>query len=161
MKCSLGISNFLEEFSSLSHSIFPPFLCIDHWGSLSYLSLLFFGILHSNNTIYKISFNLIVHPEEWYKGNMEDKLHFKGNDIQLQKKISNLNKLRVGYYWCYLQNSALSLLFTLVCWNIVQRIWPVVIISLFIAPVFKMFFLLLIICITPFILVSITILLHK
>ena len=129
---------------------------------VSYLSLLLFGILHSNNTNYKISFNLIVQPEEWYKGNMEDKLHFKGKDIQVQKKKkSNLNKLRVGYYWCYLQNSTLSLLFTLVCWNIFQRIWPVVIISLFIAPFFKKFFLLLIICITPFILVSITILLQK
>ena len=41
MKCSLGISNFLEEISSLSHSIycFPLFLCIDHWGRLSYVSL--------------------------------------------------------------------------------------------------------------------------
>ena len=27
---------------------FPLFLCIDHWGRLSYLSLLFFGTLHSN-----------------------------------------------------------------------------------------------------------------
>ena len=43
MKCSLGISNVLEEISSLSHSIvFPLFLCTDHWGRLSYLSLLFF-----------------------------------------------------------------------------------------------------------------------
>ena len=142
---------------------FPLFLCIDHWGSLSYLSLLLFGILLSNNTNYKISFNLTVQPEEWYKGNMEDKLHFKCKDIQVhkKKKKSDLNKLRVGYYWCYLQNSTLSLLFTLVCWNIFQRIWPVVIISLFIAPFFKKFFLLLIICITPFILVSITILLQK
>ena len=45
MKCSLGISNFLEEISSLSHSIAFLFLCIDHWGKLSYLSLLFFGTL--------------------------------------------------------------------------------------------------------------------
>ena len=28
MKCSLGISNFLEETSNLSH--FPLFLCTDH-----------------------------------------------------------------------------------------------------------------------------------
>ena len=39
MKCSLGISPIL---------FFPLFLCIDHWGRLSYLSLLFFGTLHSN-----------------------------------------------------------------------------------------------------------------
>ena len=48
MKCSLGISNFLEEISSLPFYCFPLFLCIDHWGRLSYLSLLFFGTLHSN-----------------------------------------------------------------------------------------------------------------
>ena len=35
MKCSFGISNTLEEISSLSHSIvFPLFLCINHWGKL-------------------------------------------------------------------------------------------------------------------------------
>ena len=53
MKCSLGISNFLEEISSLSHSVvFPIFLCIDCWGRLFYLSLLFFGTLHSNGYIF-------------------------------------------------------------------------------------------------------------
>ena len=53
MKCSLGISNFLEEISSLSHSIFSPlFLCIDRWGRLSYLSLLFFGTLYSGGYIF-------------------------------------------------------------------------------------------------------------
>ena len=46
MKCSLDISNILEEISSLSHSIvfLCPF-CIVHLGRLSYLSLLFFGTL--------------------------------------------------------------------------------------------------------------------
>ena len=48
MKCSFGISNFLEEISSLSHSIVFLFLCADHVGSLFYLSLLFFGTLHLN-----------------------------------------------------------------------------------------------------------------
>ena len=53
MKYSLGISSFLEEISSLSHSIrFPLFLCIDPWGRLSYLSLLFLGTLHSNGYIF-------------------------------------------------------------------------------------------------------------
>ena len=32
--------------------LFPLFLCIDHWGRLSYLSLLFFGTLHSNGYIF-------------------------------------------------------------------------------------------------------------
>ena len=53
-----------EEISSLSHSIFffpfycfPLFLCSDHWGRLSYLSLLFFGTLHSNGFIFPFQFN--------------------------------------------------------------------------------------------------------
>ena len=56
MKCSLGISNFLEEISSLSHSIVFLFLCTDHWGRLSYLSLLFFGTLHSSGYIFPFLF---------------------------------------------------------------------------------------------------------
>ena len=37
----------------------PVFLCIDHWGRLSYLSLLFFGTLHSNIYIsFLLSFAL-------------------------------------------------------------------------------------------------------
>ena len=35
---------------------FPVFLCIDCWGSLSYLSLLFFGTLHSDGYIFLFSF---------------------------------------------------------------------------------------------------------
>ena len=34
MKCSLGVSNFLDKISSLSHSIVFLFLCTDHWGGL-------------------------------------------------------------------------------------------------------------------------------
>ena len=67
MQYSLGISSFCEEISSLSHSILFPFLlllffvvvfvfvfvfCTDHLGRLSYLSLLFFGTLHSNGHIF-------------------------------------------------------------------------------------------------------------
>ena len=49
MKCSFGISNFLEEISiSFPSFCFSLFLCIDHWVRLSYLSLLFFGTLPSN-----------------------------------------------------------------------------------------------------------------
>ena len=42
MKCCLGISNFLEEISVFPIVLFPLFICTDHWGRLSYLSLLFF-----------------------------------------------------------------------------------------------------------------------
>ena len=52
MKCSLGISNFLQEISSLSHSIvfFYFFALIIEEGFL--ISLLFFGTLHSNGYIF-------------------------------------------------------------------------------------------------------------
>ena len=49
MKCFLGISNFLEEISSLSHYII---ICIVHLGRLSFISLLFFGTLHSDGYIF-------------------------------------------------------------------------------------------------------------
>ena len=53
MKCSLGISNFLEEISSLSHSVVFLYLfaLITEEGFL-YLSLLFFGTLHSDAYIF-------------------------------------------------------------------------------------------------------------
>ena len=48
MKCSLGLTNFLEEISSLSHSIVFLYFFALITEDLSYLSQLFFGILHSN-----------------------------------------------------------------------------------------------------------------
>ena len=52
MKCSLGISNFLEEISSLSHSVvfLYFFALIAEEGFL--ISLLFFGTLHSDVYIF-------------------------------------------------------------------------------------------------------------
>ena len=48
MKCSFDISNFLEEISSLSHSVvFLYFFALFIQKKPFYLSLLFFGILHS------------------------------------------------------------------------------------------------------------------
>ena len=52
MKCSLGISNFLEEISSLSILLFSSISCIDHQGRLSYLSLLFFETLNSDGYLF-------------------------------------------------------------------------------------------------------------
>ena len=50
------ISSSVVHFSSCLQSFpfccFPLFLCIDHWGRLSYLSLLFFGTLHSNGYMF-------------------------------------------------------------------------------------------------------------
>ena len=39
---------FLKHLQSFPFYFFPPFLCIGHLGKLSYLSLLFFGTLHSD-----------------------------------------------------------------------------------------------------------------
>ena len=73
MKFSLGISNFLEEISSLSHPIFSPyFFYIVHLRRLSYLSLLFSETLHSDGYIFPfllcLSFNffspLFVQPPQ-------------------------------------------------------------------------------------------------
>ena len=50
MKYSLGISNFLKEISSLSHS--TVFFCFSALVRLSYLSLIFFGTLHSGEDIF-------------------------------------------------------------------------------------------------------------
>ena len=51
-KCSLDISNFIEEISSLSHSYCFLILCIAHWGRFSYLFLLIFGTLHSDGYVF-------------------------------------------------------------------------------------------------------------
>ena len=66
MKFSLGISNFLEEISSLSHSVVSLyFFAFDHSGRLSYLSLLFFGTLHSDRFIFPflLSFSLVFYSQ--------------------------------------------------------------------------------------------------
>ena len=56
MKYSLRIFNFLEEISGLPFYCFPLFLCIVHLRRLSYLSLLFFGTLHSDGCIFPFLF---------------------------------------------------------------------------------------------------------
>ena len=45
---------FLQRSLVFPFYCFPLFLCIDHWGRLSYLSLPFFGILHSDGYISAI-----------------------------------------------------------------------------------------------------------
>ena len=53
MKCSLGISNFLEEISSLSHStVFLYFFALITLGKLAYRSFLVFGTLHSDGYVF-------------------------------------------------------------------------------------------------------------
>ena len=43
---------FLKRLLVFAILLFSLFLCIDHWGKLSYLSWLFFGTLHSNGNIF-------------------------------------------------------------------------------------------------------------
>ena len=57
-KCSFDISNIIELFSCLSHSIFPLFLCIVHLRRLSSLSLLFSETLHLLGISFPFSFCL-------------------------------------------------------------------------------------------------------
>ena len=54
---SIPFLSFIEPIFAwnvplVSFCCFPLFLCIDHWGRFSYLSLLFFGTLHSNGYIF-------------------------------------------------------------------------------------------------------------
>ena len=50
----------LQHVGSFPVYCFPLFLCIDHWGRLSYLSLLFFGTLHSNGYIFTFLLCLLL-----------------------------------------------------------------------------------------------------
>ena len=53
---SIPFLSFISPIFLKRSLVFPillfPFLCIDHWGRLSYLSLLFFGTLHSNGYLF-------------------------------------------------------------------------------------------------------------
>ena len=59
------INHFVRRLKIISATVqfsfpfccFPLFLCIDCWGRLSYLSLLFFGTLHSSGYIFAFSFS--------------------------------------------------------------------------------------------------------
>ena len=70
MKCSFGISNFLEEISSLSHSVvFLYFFALITEEGLSYFFLLFFGILHSDAYIFPflLCFSLLFFSQLFVK----------------------------------------------------------------------------------------------
>ena len=43
--------SFLKRSLAFLILLFPLFLCIEHWGKLSFLSLLFFGTMHSDRYI--------------------------------------------------------------------------------------------------------------
>jgi len=50
---------FLKSSLVFPFYYFPLFLCIDHWGRLSYLSLLFFGTLYSDGYIFFFLFSFV------------------------------------------------------------------------------------------------------
>ena len=52
MDCSLPGSSIYGTLQAFLFCCFPLFLCIDHWGRLSCLFLLFFGTLHSDVYIF-------------------------------------------------------------------------------------------------------------
>ena len=45
---------FLKRYLVFPIPLFPLFICIDHWGRLSYVFWLFFGTLHSDAYIFPI-----------------------------------------------------------------------------------------------------------
>ena len=49
-----------SDLQSFPFYYFPLFLCICHWGKLSYLSLLFSGTLHSDGYIFPFLFCLLL-----------------------------------------------------------------------------------------------------
>ena len=56
---------FLKRSLVFPFCCFPLFLCIGRWGRLSYLSLLFFGTLHSNEYIFPflLCFSLLFYSQ--------------------------------------------------------------------------------------------------
>ena len=66
MKCSLGISNFLEQISSFSHSIvFLSFFALIAEEGFLISPCYFFGTLHSNGYIspFLLCFSLLFFPQ--------------------------------------------------------------------------------------------------
>ena len=59
-ECPLGISNSLEEVSSLSHASFPLLLYTVPLGKLSFLSLLISGTLHSDGNSFPFLLCLLL-----------------------------------------------------------------------------------------------------
>ena len=51
-----------RDLKSFPFCCFPLFVCIVHWGEFSYLSLLFFGTLHSNGYIFPFLLGLFPSP---------------------------------------------------------------------------------------------------
>ena len=62
---------FLKRSLVFPICCFPLFLCIDHWCRLSYLSLLFFGTLHSDAYIFPFLHCHVGSPKmggSWWRG---------------------------------------------------------------------------------------------
>ena len=81
---SLGFEWNLTFSNPVASADFFLFLCIDHWGRLSYLSLLLFGTLHSDGCIfaYLLCLYLLFFSQLFVKG--------RQNEIHNQRKLTKL-----------------------------------------------------------------------
>ena len=139
MKCSLGISNFLQEISSLSHSIvFLYFFALI--AEEGFLSLLFFGTLHSNGYIFPFllcfSFpfsQLFVRPLQtaillfcisfswgWCLFLSPVQCHIPPSIVQFTYKKFNKYK---PTYWTYLATTLQSEHIQFKVWNILSTLY--------------------------------------
>ena len=128
IKCSLDISNFLEEITSLSHSIvFLYFFALISEEGFFSLSLLFFGTLHSNGYIFPflLWFSLLFFSQWLYDPtlfpfNLQWIFHkiTRVLDVKIKSHINNLTAL------CYIASLWSHCVFT--CWIL----WCVCLISL-------------------------------
>ena len=89
MKRSLGISNFLEEMSSLPFCCFPLFLCIDCWERLSYLSL----------TLNNLNCLSILHP--WARHTATD-MNYTGEQESSSSNLRRKADCRHGFKQIFL-----------------------------------------------------------
>ena len=78
MKCSLGITNFLKEIYSLSHSIVFLYFFALITEEAFYLSMLVFGTLHSNGCIFSflLCLSLLFCSQLFVKASSDNNLAF-------------------------------------------------------------------------------------
>ena len=94
MKCSLVPLNFLKTSLVFPILLFSS-LSTDHWGRLSYLSLLFFGTLHSEGYIFPflLCFSLLFFSQLFVRPPQTTILPFL--------KIQNYNSLLILIHLCW------------------------------------------------------------
>ena len=89
MKLSPGISNFLEEITSLSHSVVLPYFFALFASEVSFLSLLFSGTLHSVRHIFPFLLCLLLLFSAIFKASSDN--YFAFLHFFFKKKYINFN----------------------------------------------------------------------